>query len=57
MAVELCSQTLQVLEWGLQLWMNVPKESRGVIFERGFIRTIRRLKLEARMKVRSVYLV
>lgn len=44
-AHELYNNALDVLHWGREIWANVPKEDRGVIFERSFIRGVKRLKL------------
>lgn len=50
--IEFLRRALDVLEWGLSRWKDVPTSDRGVIFELSFIRGVRRLYLDELMKVR-----
>ncbi|KAI0937103.1 hypothetical protein AcV5_005078 [Taiwanofungus camphoratus] len=49
-ALQLLNSAVSVLEWGASLWRNIPKEERGVIFEKTFVRGVKRLRIEAYMK-------
>lgn len=52
-AAELYSRVVEVLDWGSRLWDDVPKEDRGAIFERTFIRGVKRLRIFAIQAVSS----
>lgn len=54
-AVEYHTRALEVLEWGSRLWKDVAPDDRGCIFERTFIRGVRRLQLTSIHEV-SVYI-
>jgi hypothetical protein len=47
LAVESQSRVLEVLDWGSRVWKDIPTSDRGCIFERTFIRGIRRLHVMA----------
>jgi hypothetical protein len=49
--IEFLRRALDVLEWGSREWKDVPNSERGVIFERSFIRGVRRNYLDELMKV------
>lgn len=51
-SLEFYNSAVEVLEWGRQVWRNEPKENRGVVFERTFLRGVKSLRLEALAKVR-----
>ena len=38
---------LEILEWGRRIWSDISKEDRGVVFELGFVRGVKRLYLIA----------
>ncbi|KAH6916700.1 hypothetical protein BKA70DRAFT_1250302 [Coprinopsis sp. MPI-PUGE-AT-0042] len=44
-AHDLYNNALGVLQWGREIWADVPKEDRGAVFERSFIRGVKRLKM------------
>jgi len=54
-ALEYYSRALEVLEWGLRKWENVPTTDRGAIFEMTFIRGVKRLRLIALQEVRALF--
>lgn len=41
-----------MLEWGAETWKDVPSEDRGYIFQKTFVRAIKRLKMDAYLGVR-----
>ena len=45
-AHETYTSIIELLEWGRREWPNVPKEDRGVVFEKTFIRAIKKVRLE-----------
>jgi hypothetical protein len=47
LAVECQSRALEVLDWGSRAWKDIPASDRGCIFERTFIRGVRRLHITA----------
>jgi len=47
LAVEYQSRVLEVLDWGSRVWKDIPTSDRGCVFERSFIRGIRRLHVMA----------
>ena len=49
--VEFLGYALEVLDWGSRVWKDVPKDDRGAIFERTFIRGVRSLHIRALMEV------
>lgn len=49
--VEFIGKAIEIIEWGRQVWRNVRKEDRGVIFEETFLRGVQSLHLETFMKV------
>lgn len=55
MKVEYLSRALEVLEWGRKTWSQIPKASRGTIFEDTFIRGVRNMYLTALMEVRRFW--
>ncbi|KAF7798630.1 hypothetical protein EIP86_009852 [Pleurotus ostreatoroseus] len=48
--VEFIGKAIEIIEWGRQVWRNVRKEDRGVIFEETFLRGVQSLHLETYMK-------
>ncbi|KAK0446162.1 hypothetical protein EV421DRAFT_1792770 [Armillaria borealis] len=50
MKVEYLSRALEVLEWGRKTWSQIPKASRGAVFEDTFIRGVRNMYLTALME-------
>ncbi|KAJ2917883.1 hypothetical protein MD484_g2579, partial [Candolleomyces efflorescens] len=46
-AHEMFMNAVDVLEWGRNQWPDVSKDDRGAIFERGFIRSVKLMYLEA----------
>lgn len=55
--VEFLGFALEVLDWGSRAWKDVPKDDRGAIFERTFIRGVRSLHINALMEVRPSVLL
>lgn len=53
--LEFYGQSIDLLEWGRGVWKDVPTEDRGVIFEKTFIRGIRRMYLSALLRVRPSF--
>lgn len=51
-ALEYYSQALDILQWGRSIWGDVPRETRGTMFDVTFIRGVRRLFLSAFVEVR-----
>ena len=51
-AIPFYDQAIEVLEWGRQVWRNVPRDDRGAIFEDTFLRGVKCLRLDCYMKVR-----
>ena len=49
---EFYRNALEILEWGSNLWKDVPSQDRGMIFEATFIRAVKRLYLKSLMEVR-----
>jgi hypothetical protein len=49
--IEFLRRAVDVLEWGLREWKDVPRSECGVVFELSFIRGVRRYCLEELMKV------
>ncbi|KAI0830788.1 TPR-like protein [Trametes gibbosa] len=47
LALQHYNNIIEVLEWGAQIWHDVPSSDRGYIFQKTFIRGIRRFKMEA----------
>ncbi|KAI8981187.1 hypothetical protein BD414DRAFT_92827 [Trametes punicea] len=47
LALQYYNNVLDVLDWGARTWQDVPTSERGSIFQRTFIRAIRRLKMDA----------
>ncbi|KII91505.1 hypothetical protein PLICRDRAFT_51648 [Plicaturopsis crispa FD-325 SS-3] len=52
-SVEYLTRALEVLNRGRQVWRNVTKEKRGVIFEDTFVRVVRSMRLHAYMEAYS----
>jgi len=50
---EFYRNALEILEWGSDLWKDVPNKDRGMIFEATFIRGVKRLYLKSLMEVRG----
>ncbi|KAL0951840.1 hypothetical protein HGRIS_008501 [Hohenbuehelia grisea] len=46
-ATEFYRQALEVLEWGCKEWRDVSREDKGAIFDRSFVRGVRKLYLTA----------
>ncbi|KAJ2996871.1 hypothetical protein NUW54_g7190 [Trametes sanguinea] len=47
LALQYYNDVLDVLDWGARTWHDVPTADRGVIFQKTYIRAIRRLKMDA----------
>ncbi|OSD06163.1 TPR-like protein [Trametes coccinea BRFM310] len=47
LALQSYNNILDVLDWGSRTWHDVPTSDRGVIFQKTYIRAIRRLKMDA----------
>ncbi|KAI0375480.1 TPR-like protein [Pilatotrama ljubarskyi] len=47
LALQYYNNVVDVLEWGVRTWHDVPTADRGFIFQRTFIRGIKRLRMEA----------
>ena len=50
---EFYRNALEILEWGSDLWKDVPNRDRGMIFDGTFIRAVKRLYLKSLMGVRG----
>ncbi|KAF9011149.1 hypothetical protein BDQ17DRAFT_1345591 [Cyathus striatus] len=48
--MQLYQNAVELLEWGRQHWKDVSTDDRGVIFEKTFIRGVKRLYLSAMMR-------
>lgn len=48
---------LEVLEWGRRFWPDEPKENRGAVFQKTFLRGVRCLRLETLVKVHYLQLL
>ena len=44
---------VDVLEWGAATWADVPSAERGYVFQKTFVRAVRRLRMEAYLAVRE----
>ncbi|KAL1951228.1 hypothetical protein VTO73DRAFT_377 [Trametes versicolor] len=47
LALQHYNNVIDVLEWGAETWKDVPSEDRGYIFQKTFVRAIKRLKMDA----------
>ncbi|KAH9858277.1 TPR-like protein [Lenzites betulinus] len=47
LALQHYNNIIEVLEWGAELWKDVPISEKGYIFQKTFIRGIRHFKMEA----------
>lgn len=52
-ALEFYTNAIEVIEWGQTVWKDASREERGTIFDRTFVRGVRRLRLEAFMQVEN----
>ena len=44
---------VDVLEWGAATWADVPSAERGYVFQKTFVRAVRRIRMEAYLAVRE----
>ncbi len=44
---------VEVLEWGASTWHDVPNSERGYIFQKTFVRAIKRIRMAAYLSVSS----
>ena len=51
-AVERLKETLELLHWGRQIWRDVSKDDKGVVFESTFVTGVKSIYLETLMAVR-----
>jgi hypothetical protein len=51
-AVELYHRAVEILQWGRQIWKNVPSNTRGPIFDPTYVRSIKRFYMNALVEVR-----
>lgn len=54
-AHEMYHKARTLLEWGREEYRDVPIEERGSIFERSFIRGIKRLQVDLMLQVRFTF--
>ncbi|KAH9897927.1 TPR-like protein [Cubamyces lactineus] len=47
LALQYYNNVVDVLEWGAKTWHDVPPEDRGYIFQKTFIRAIKRMRMSA----------
>ncbi|OJT08469.1 hypothetical protein TRAPUB_652 [Trametes pubescens] len=47
LALQHYNNVIDVLEWGAEKWKDVPSDDRGYIFQKTFVRAIKRLKMDA----------
>ncbi|KAG6374418.1 hypothetical protein JVT61DRAFT_4455 [Boletus reticuloceps] len=52
-AVERMKEILQILQWGRQIWRDVPKDDRGAVFQDTFVRGIKAIYLETLMSAHA----
>ncbi|KAF8126941.1 hypothetical protein EV363DRAFT_1346694 [Boletus edulis] len=52
-AVERLKEILQILQWGRQIWRDVPKDDRGAVFQDTFVRGIKAIYLETLMSAHA----
>lgn len=50
-AIEFYSRALDIVEWGARTWPNLSQEERGVIFEKTFIRGVKKMKVAVMLDV------
>ncbi|KAI0761195.1 hypothetical protein BD413DRAFT_607270 [Trametes elegans] len=49
-ALDFYTTAIEVFQWGLEKWMDVPTESKGAIFQDSFLRGVKCLRLDAYLK-------
>ena len=52
-AVQWYGNILDVLDWGAERWKDVPNADRGYIFQKTFVRAIKRIRMGAYLSVSS----
>lgn len=52
-ALDFYTSATEVLNWGIELWKDVPSDDKGAIFQPTFLRSIKCLRLDVLMKVNS----
>ena len=51
-AMQYYNAIVDVLEWGLQEWKDVPNADRGYVFQKTFVRAVKRIRMAAYLNVR-----
>ncbi|KIM88730.1 hypothetical protein PILCRDRAFT_237508 [Piloderma croceum F 1598] len=54
-AVELYHRAVEILEWGRQMWSNVPQHTRGPIFDLTYIRAVKRFYMTSIMQAHATH--
>lgn len=54
MGLECYNEAIEVLEWGRQVWRNVPDSKRGEIFHETFLRKAKCLRMQCYIDVSTV---
>ena len=52
-AMQYYNSIVEVLEWGARTWHDVPTSDRGYIFQKTFVRAIKRIRMGAYLSVSS----
>ena len=52
-ALEFYTTALELLQWGNELWKDVPYDDKGVIFKPTIVRAVKCLRLDAFIGVMS----
>ena len=51
--MEYYNSIVDVLDWGAATWPDVPSAERGYMFDKTFVRAVRRIRMEAYLGVRA----
>ena len=51
--MEYYNSIVDVLDWGAATWPDVPSAERGYVFDKTFVRAVRRIRMEAYLGVRA----
>ena len=50
-ALQFYNEAIELLEWGRQVWRDVPASDRGAVFEDTFLIGVKNIRLECYMNV------
>ncbi|OBZ78588.1 Small glutamine-rich tetratricopeptide repeat-containing protein beta [Grifola frondosa] len=54
-AIQFYDHAISILEWERRKWHDVPMSDRGVIFEKTFIRCVKRMRMEAYRNLSKIH--